>query len=114
MAERPQELKIGAHPFGDKERAFNVKGLPRLQLSFRACNRKVEKGIGEARLSLIAFTHGLLHHRLRLTNITGGTRAAIGVNYPAITALTLISLNMEAGLLWGQVSPSRVVELLLA
>lgn len=46
MTERPQMLKIGAHSFGDEQRAFNLIGLPSLQLRFQTCNGKVEEGIG--------------------------------------------------------------------
>ncbi len=68
MTERPQMLKIGAHPFGDEARAFNLIGLPSLQLRFQTCNGKVEEGIGQAGLLVTAGTNGLLHDRLRLMN----------------------------------------------
>jgi len=46
MAKRSQVLKINAHPVGDEARAFNLIGLPSLQLRFQTCNGKVEEGIG--------------------------------------------------------------------
>ena len=46
MTERPQVLEIGAHSFGDEACAFNLIGLPSLQLRFQTCNGKVEEGIG--------------------------------------------------------------------
>ena len=46
MTERPQMLKVGAHPVGDEACAFNLIGLPSLQLRFQTCNGKVEEGIG--------------------------------------------------------------------
>jgi len=48
MTERPQVLEIGAHSFGDEACAFNLIGLPSLQLCFQTCNGKVEEGIGQA------------------------------------------------------------------
>ena len=69
MTECPQVLKIGAHPFSNEERAFNLIGLPCLQLRFQSCNSKVEEGIGQAGLRL--GTNRLLHDRLRLMNRHG-------------------------------------------
>lgn len=66
MTERPQMLEIGAHPFGYETRAFNLIGLPSLQLRFQTCNGKVEEGIGQTRLLL--GTNGLWHDRLHLVN----------------------------------------------
>ena len=68
MTERPQVLEIGAHSFGDEACAFNLIGLPSLQLCFQTCNGKVEEGIGQAGLLVTAGTNGLLHDRLRLMN----------------------------------------------
>ena len=47
MTERPQLLKIVAHPFGDEARAFNLIGLPKLQLRLQPDDGKVEKGFGK-------------------------------------------------------------------
>jgi hypothetical protein len=66
MTERPQMLKIGPHPFGDKACAFDLIGLPSLELHFQTYNSKVEEGIGQARLLLAFNTNGLLHDCLRL------------------------------------------------
>ena len=68
MTERPQVLKINAHPVGDEARAFNLIGLPSLQLRLQTCNGKIEEGIGQAGLLVTAGTNGLLHDRLRLVS----------------------------------------------
>jgi len=68
MTERPQVLKIGTHPFGHETRAFDLIGLPSLQLRLQTCNGKIEEGIGQAELLVTAGTNGLLHDRLRLVS----------------------------------------------
>ena len=49
MTESAQLLKIVAHPLCDEARAFNLKGLPKLQLRFQAGDGEVEKRVGQAR-----------------------------------------------------------------
>lgn len=46
MTESAQLLKIVAHPLCDEARAFNLKGLPKLQLRFQAGDGEVEKRLG--------------------------------------------------------------------
>jgi hypothetical protein len=65
MTQSPHVLEVRLKALGDELRAFDLIGLPSLQLRLQACDRKVKERIGQL-LCVGVGASGLWHDRLRV------------------------------------------------